>query len=178
MDLKSIKPVYLALIAVAVIGIAAVLVWVGLVHPAALEEANSMGASQPWEVMYLGMIDSQVTGTERQEHVDAFIKHNAGVKDACEIMHFHSLSCGACQRLTPWLDEFRVSYPEVLFTSYEIHETESRALLEAAKMEYGISSPSVPIIFICGSILEGVEAIQNVFEPMALAVYNLPIRNG
>jgi len=176
MDLKSIKPVYLAIVAVLIIGIAAVLIWVGFVQHAPSEEANN-GAPQPWEVTYLGVINAQVTGDERQEHLNAFIEHNAGVKDACEIMYFYDYHCSACLRLAPWLNAFRERYPEVLITSYEVHETESRVRLEAAKVDYGISSPSVPIIFICGSVVEGVEAIENVFEPMALSVYNLPIRN-
>jgi len=176
MDLKSVKPVYLALIAVVIIGIAAAVIWVGLVQPAASEETNN-GVLQPWKVLYLGMINSEVTGEERQELVDAFITHNAGVKDACEIMHFHSSTCGACRALQPWLHEFRERYPEVVFTSYEIHETESRVRLEAARAEYENDAPYVPVLFICGSILEGIDTIENMFEPMALAVYNLPIRN-
>ena len=176
MDLKSIKPIYIAIIAVTIIGIAASLIWIGFVEPAASEKAYN-SALQSWDVMYLGMINSEVTENERQDHLDAFIKHNAGVKDACEIMHFHSFSCGACLRLQPWLDEFRERYPEVLFTSYEIHESASQARLASARVEYGIAAPFVPAIFICGSMLEGVEPIEVLFEPMVLAVYDLPVRS-
>jgi hypothetical protein len=175
MDLKSIKPIYLAIIAVAIIGIVALLILSGFVQPAASEEVNN-GVLQPWEIAYLGAINAQVPENERQEHLNAFIEHNAGVKDACEIMYFYDSHCSACQRLSPWLDEFRERYPEVLLTLYEMHETSSHVRLESAKVEYGISSPSVPSIFICGSVIEGVEAVQNMLEPMALSVYNLPTR--
>jgi len=172
MDLKSIKPVHLAIIAVAIIGIAAVLMFV---QPLAAEEANNR-ALESWEIRYLGLINADVVGDERQAHLDAFIEHNAGVKDACEIMYFYDSHCGACLRLAPWLEEFREQYPEILFTSYEMHDNDSRVRLESARVDYGISSPSVPIIFICGSVVEGVEPIQSMLQPMALSVYNLPIR--
>jgi hypothetical protein len=172
MDLKPTKPVYLTIIAVVIIVIAALLIWAGFVQPVASEKAN-----QSWEIVYLGVINAQVTEDERQEHLNAFIQHNAGVKDACEIMYFYDDHCGACQRLAPWLNGFRERYPEVLIIPYEMHDNNSRIRLESAKIEYGISSPSVPSIFICGSVIEGVEAVQNVLEPMALSVYNLPIRN-
>jgi len=168
-------PVYLAIAAVAVIGVVAVLFWAFFVQPAASEGANS-GVLQPWEITYLGVINEHVTGNERQAHLDAFIENNAGVKDACEIMYFYDSHCSACQRLAPWLDEFRERYPEVLLISYEMHDSSSVARLESAKVDYGISSSSVPSIFICGSAIEGVEAIRNMLEPMALSVYNLPIR--
>ena len=128
--------------------------------------------------MYLGTIDSQVIGDERQRHLDAFIEHNAGVKDACEIMHFHSSTCAYCQLLAPWLDEFRERYPEVVITSYETHEIDSIMQLEAAKREYETDASYVPVIFICGSILDGVDVIESMLEPMALAVYDLPVKNG
>jgi thiol-disulfide isomerase/thioredoxin len=177
MDLKPIKPIYLAIIAAVIIGVVASLIWIGFVLPAASGGANH-GVSQSLEVVYLGKITSEVIDDERQEHLDAFIEHNAGVKDACEIMHFYSSSCGACQYLAPWLQEFRERYPEVLITSYEIHEADSRTQLESAKEEYGMDAPFIPVVFICGSILEGVEPIKDLLEPMALAVYDLPIRSA
>jgi len=176
MDLKSIKPVYLTIIAIAIIVIAASLIWIGFVQPSASEGENN-GISQPWEVNYLGKMNAQTSENERQAHLAAFIKHNADVKDACEILHFHSLLCGACQDLAPWLDGFRERYPEVSFTSYEIYEPESQIRLVAAQEEYNDPAPYVPVLFVCGTILEGVEIIQTMFEPMTLAVYDLPIRS-
>ncbi|MDR2854879.1 MAG: hypothetical protein LBV40_01810 [Methanomicrobiales archaeon] len=173
--MKPTNPVYLAVIAVVIIGIAAVLIWTGFVQSATSEEAMN-GLSQPWEITYLGAVDEQASEDERQKYLNTFTEHNAGVKDACEIMYFYNYHCGACQLLAPWLDEFKERYPEVLITSYEIHDEDSTARLESAKIEYGISSSFVPIIFICGSVIEGVETIQNMFEPMALSVYSLPLR--
>jgi thiol-disulfide isomerase/thioredoxin len=176
MDSSSIKPVHLAIITVVIIGIAASLTWIGFVQPTTSEEENN-GISQSWEVNYLGMMNSQTPENERQAHLAAFIAHNAGVGDACEIMHFHSYTCGACQHLQPWLEEFREQYPEVSFTSYEVHESAYQTRLETARREYGEAAPYVPVIFICGSVIEGVEIIETYFEPMVLAVHDLPARS-
>jgi len=135
-------------------------------------------APQPWSIMYLGQLDGPSTGKKQQEHLNAFIEHNAGVKDACEIMYFYSSTCASCQRLAPWMAAFRERYPEVLFTSYNLQNGDSQARIETAKREYGISSGHIPVIFICGSILEGNDPIENFFEPMARSVYNLPIRSN
>jgi len=175
MDLKSIKPVYFALVAVVIIAIAASLFWIGFMQPATSEKVNN-GVSGSWEIQYLGMINGDTPEDERQAQLYAFIEHNAGAGDACEIMYFYSYSCGACMHLAPWIQEFRERYPEIQFTSYEIHEEDSYVWLEAARNEYEEEAPYVPVIFICGSILEGVEVIQTMFEPMTLAMYDLPAR--
>ena len=123
--------------------------------------------------MQFGFLDSSQSIEEEEQHVHAFIAQNAGISDACEIAHFYNYDCGACQRLEPWLIAFEAGYPEVQITSYELHESGSRQKFETLKREYGIQEASVPIIFICGSVLEGVGAIQTNLEPMALAVYDI-----
>ena len=177
MDLNAIKSVYFLTIAVIVVVVIAMLVWIGFVQPVASEGTYDALDDQPWDILYLGTIGSQVIGDERQERVNAFIEHNAGISDVCEIMHFYSYSCAACMRLEPWIEEFRERYPEVLFTSYEIHDDASRVQLESTKQDYGMSSALVPSIFACGTVLEGVDAIETLFEPMTLSVYNLSPRS-
>ena len=165
-DIKEIKPVYLAAIVAVVVIIAVVGIWVGFLQP----------HPSQWEIQYLGMIDSNVVGEERQEHVNAFIQHNAGVGELCEITHFYLATCGACMYLEPWLNSFKERYPEVVISSYELTEPGVRVRFETIKHEYDLSSPSVPIIFACGTTIEGVGPIEDVFEPMALSVYSLPLR--
>ena len=129
-------------------------------------------------MMQFGLLDSSQTSEEEEKHVLAFIEQNAGISEACEIMHFYSYNCGACQRLEPWLIAFKAQYPEIQITSYELHENESRQLLENAKRRYGMTEASVPIVFICGSVLEGIGVIQKNLERMALAVYDIAPREN
>ena len=174
MDLKSIKPVYLVITAIAIVCIIAVLHFGGFAQ--AVSEKTYETSDTAWDVLYLGLLTSEATQEERQERVDTFIEHNAGASDACTIMHFYSNTCPACMQLEPWLNEFKEWYPEVLITSYEAHEDGYQAQRESANNEYGTDTTLVPTIYVCGTVLQGVAAIENAFEPMALAVYNLPIR--
>ena len=178
MDLKPIKPVYLVITAIIVIFfvcIAATLLFFGFVQSAVSEETYET-LDPTWDVLYLGIISSEVSDKERQELVDTFIEHNAGVSDACQIKHFYSNTCPACMQLEPWLNEFKKRYPEVLFTSYEAHGNWYQAQRELANREYGLNSTLVPSMYICGTVLQGVDVIEKTFEPMALAMYNLPVR--
>ena len=129
-----------------------------------------------WTIQYLGMIDSNVVGKEREKHVNAFIQHNAGIGDVCEITHFYLATCSACMSLELWLNSFKERYPEVVIASYEITEPGVRARFDALTEEYGQAPSHVPNIFVCGSVIEGLEPIEDVFESMALSVYSLPFR--
>ncbi|MDR2855858.1 MAG: hypothetical protein LBV40_06890 [Methanomicrobiales archaeon] len=125
-----------------------------------------------------GLLDASQSDEEIEEHMSAFIAQNAGISDACEIAHFYNYDCGACQRLEPWLITFKADYPEVQITSYELHEVASRQVFEETKKEYNMESASVPIVFICGSVIEGVGAVQTHLEPMVLAVYDIKPREA
>jgi len=175
MDLKSINPVYLAICVIAIVCIAITLIFLGFLQPAASEETNK-AQDATWDVLYLGLISSEVPLEEQERMVQAFIEHNAGVSDACTITHFYSNTCPACMQLEPWLNAFRERYPEVVFTAYEAHESiyhEQRGILNR---EYGIDAYLVPTMYVCGTALQGREVIENTLEPMALAVYDLPAR--
>ncbi|MDR2855704.1 MAG: hypothetical protein LBV40_06085 [Methanomicrobiales archaeon] len=175
MDLKKIKPVYLVLNVIIIVCVAAILIFVGFTQLTASEEAYEV-VDTAWEVLYLGVIRSEIIGEERQGRVDAFIEHNAGVADACQILHFYSKTCSACMRVEPWLNAFRERYPEVSFLSYELHDADYLRQRTLVNREYSSDLTLVPSIYICGTILLGVDPIEKAFEPMALAVYNLPVR--
>lgn len=168
---KAIKSAYL-------IGIGAVLIVACLVV-LALGYLPSQDNALPEKerLMQFGFLNSSQS-EEEEEYVLAFIAHNTGIVDACEIAHFYNYDCEHCQRLEPWLIAFEAKYPEIQITSYELHEPGSQQKFEAIKSEYGITSPGVPIVFICGSVLEGVGTIQTHLEPMALAVYDLKPREN
>jgi len=120
---------------------------------------------------YFGILDSSASDKEKEEHIQTFIAQNQGISDACEILYFNSQQCGACKRLEPWLTDFKTKYPDIQIRSHELPG--SRPLFNAKQREYGVSSLSIPAIFICGSVVVGVEPIQTAFKSMALAVYDL-----
>jgi len=176
MGLKSIHKVYFLICTIVIVCVIATLIFVGFVQPVVSEETNET-EDTAWDVLYLGIISSEVTLEERERRVQTFIEHNAGVFDACTIMHFYSSHCPACMQLEPWLDAFRERYPEVVFQSYEAREYNYQVLRGLANMEYGTDTLLVPSIYICGTVLQGLTAIEQAFEPMSLAVYDLPVRS-
>jgi hypothetical protein len=127
---------------------------------------------------YFGILDSSASDEEKQEYIQAFIAENEGISDGCEILYFYNHQCSACQRLEPWLTGFKVRYPEVQITSYELREAGARPLFNTRQRQYGVDSLSVPVMFMCGSVLMGIEPIQTALEPMAFAVYNLESREN
>lgn len=169
---QAIKSTYL-------IGIGAVLIVVCLfVLISGFLPSQDNKPSEKKTLMLFGLLDSSQSDEAQEEHVLSFIAQNAGISDACEIAHFYNYDCGACQRLEPWLIAFKARYPEIQITSYELHEMGSRQKFEEIKSEYGMDSAAVPIVFICGSVIEGVDAIETNLGPMALAVYDLEPREN
>jgi hypothetical protein len=162
-----LRKTHLVLIAVIIIS-AMVLIVYGV-----SSQQKTNNSSFSWTPEYFGLIGPSTPENEKQAYIDAFVAYNRGIGDACEIAHFYKFDCGACNRLEPWLRAFKVTYPEITITSYELHDTMDREKFEAKKKEYGITSGSVPSIYMCGSVLEGVETIQNTLKTMALAVYDL-----
>ncbi|MDR2855830.1 MAG: tetratricopeptide repeat protein [Methanomicrobiales archaeon] len=120
------------------------------------------------------IVTDQGGSTQNQESLSA--DDRSEISHACEIVHFYNYNCEACQRLEPWLFAFKAKYPEVQIISYELHAIGSKQKLEALKREHGISSVSVPIVFICGSVIEGVDAIQRDLEPMVLSLHGFKPR--
>ena len=162
-----LRKMHLALIAVIIIS-----AMVLIVYGVSLQQKTN-NSSLSWTPEYFGLIESSTPENEKEAHIDAFIAYNHGIGEACEIAHFYKSDCGACKRLEPWLVTFKVTHPEITITSYELHDTKGREKFEAKKKEYGITSGSVPSIYMCGSVLEGVETIQTTLETMVLAVYDL-----
>ena len=160
-----------------IIGVGLVLIVAGLLIFVSGHWQSSDNASSSLSIStYFGILDSSASDAEKQEYIRAFVEQNQGISDACEILHFYSHQCGACQRLEPWLIGFKVKYPEIQIAFHELYEVGSRPLFDAKKKEYGVDSVSIPVIFMCGSVIVGVEPIQTAFEPMALTVYNLESR--
>ena len=167
---KEINPLYYIGIGVALIIVVLVVFLPGYMKaPDEVITSNSTSA-------YFGKLESISSRGEVEAHVSAFIAENAGISDACEISHFYNYDCGACQRLEPWIIGFKSKYPDIQITSYELHEISSREKFEGLKQEYGLDAVSVPSVFICGSVLVGVDPIETNLEPMALAVYDLEPR--
>ena len=159
------------------IGAGLVLIVIGLLAFASgYWPSDSASSSIPMSRDF-GVLNSAVPDEEKQGYISTFIARNQGISDACEIVHFYSDQCGACQRLEPWIIAFKTKYPEVQMVSHELSETGSRALFNAKQREYGVSSVSIPVIFICGAVIVGVEPIETAFEPMVLAAYNLEPRD-
>jgi len=158
------------------IGIVVILIVVALLVFALGYGQSSDNSSASISKMF-GILDSSVSAEDKQEYINAFIAQNKDIGDRCEILHFYSHTCGACQRLEPWLLAFKAKYPEIQIVSHELTAPSSKPLFSAKQMEYGVSSVSIPAIFVCGAILVGVEPIETSLEPMALAVYNLEPRN-
>jgi len=161
------------------IGVGLVLIVVGLLVFASghWQLSDNVSSHSPIS-KYFGILDSSVSDQDKQEYIRAFIAQNEDISNECEILYFHSHQCAACQRLEPWLVGFKAKYPEIQIASRELYEAGARPMFNAKQREYGVASVSVPVIFMCGSVIEGVEPIQTAFEPMALAVYNLESRGN
>ncbi|MDD1723753.1 MAG: glutaredoxin family protein [Methanospirillum sp.] len=84
------------------------------------------------------------------------------------ITFFYDTHCGACEKAQEFLDQYRTDNPDVDIEYHDIfNNTENRALFEEFKTSYNQEYTSVPVVFIGNAVLEGDQAIEDNFKPIA-----------